>query len=630
MRPPGTRRWDLLTIGDPCADDVIAVESVPVRGSKTVGRFVGTFAGGTEANVACAAARLGGRVGVFGRVGDDARGQLLKDAFERDNVATDHLVQVAGERSATTAVLLDATGEKSVVYQPMPSAPLDLARLDEALRVARVVYLMPYALDDLLAVSRLARERGSLVAIDLEAAVAPDTEAMQARISAADIVFFNEEGFRRATGKSPNEETLAAVRRSGPSLVAVTLGGAGAVALDKSGFAHQPAFATQVVDTTGAGDTFNAAFLVAYLSGEPLAVALRNACAAASCTVAARGARPGMPDRAHVAQVLAANGDAGVPRDDAAPSRHLVVFGSINGDVLVEAGHLPLPGETVLGSQMHASPGGKGANQAHAAALYGAPTALYGMVGDDLQAAPALAQLKAHGVAVCGVGTASAQPTGLALVTVEPGGENTIVVVAGANRCARAAQVPDDILRAGGLLLLQLEVEPNESLRLAARARRLGCRVLLNASPMPKLFTLRPGTADILIVNRVELSQLCSASPHDRDGAWLQMARDAAVRLEADLLVTLGAEGSAFVGRDGTLHRATACRVDPVDTTGAGDTYVGVFAAALLEHGSVPEAMEAASVAAALACERHGVQVAQPTREAIDARRVREDRRRTP
>jgi ribokinase len=608
---PAARRWDVLAIGDPCADVVVRTETLPPRGGKVLGRAAGIFPGGTEANVACAVARLGGTACAFGRVGSDAHGALLRTSFEEEGVATKYLASEPGLASASATVLVDAAGEKTIVYAPMPPAPLDLARLDEALRASRIAYLMPYSLDELHAVHRAAREHGTRVAIDLEAALVPDRDAMNSRVALADVVFFNEAGFRSGTGQAPTAASLAEVLSAGPQAVVVTLGAGGAMALDANGFVHQEAFAADAVDTTGAGDTFNAAFLVAWLDGQRLAHALRHACAAASCAVAAVGARAGMPRRHQVAALLSEPGNA-------APSgQRLMVFGSINADLIVQAQRLPQAGETLLGTQAHVSPGGKGANQAHAAALYGAPTALYGMVGRDAQAAPALALLEAGGVDLSGVGVATGQPTGLAFVTVGPAGENTIVVVPGANRELLAEQVPEAALQAGGMLLLQLETDVNETIALARRARQAGCRVLLNVSPVPERFELPPGIADILVMNRLEVLQLCRGMP-SLAREWLDTARDAAHRWQAELLVTLGKDGAVFIGRDGSLHRAAAHDIEAVDTTGAGDTYVGVFAAALLEGQPVPQAMEAAASAAALACLRPGVQVAQPSRTEIE------------
>jgi len=297
----------------------------------------------------------------------------------------------------------------------------------------------------------------------------------------------------------------------------------------------------------------------------------------------------------------------------------LSVFGSINLDVSVRSKRLPLPGETVIGGAALLSPGGKGANQAHAAQRFGVPTRLYGMVGGDAFAAPALAGLVAAGVDLSGVGVSDTDATGLALITVGESGENAIVVAPGANLAARAAQVPDAALQGSRVLLLQLEVKPAESFAIARRAKRLGCKVILNAAPLTAGLQLDRSAVDLLLVNAIELEQLCAQcatcgiDPMDS-------ARALARLLQLDVLVTLGAAGSFLAHADGRHAAARALAVSPVDTTGAGDTFAGVFAAAVASGHPAPEAMQLASVAAGLACLLPGAQVAQPDRAAIEAR----------
>jgi len=285
---------------------------------------------------------------------------------------------------------------------------------------------------------------------------------------------------------------------------------------------------------------------------------------------------------------------------------------------MLSSKRLPRAGETVLGSCALLSPGGKGANQAHAAQRFGVPTRLFGMVGDDAFAGPALAGLRRAGVQLDGVGVAPRVPTGLAIISVANGGDNAIVVAPGANLAARAAQVSDEALQASRALLLQLEVPSVESFMLARRARRLGCKVMLNASPLPPGLLLEAAAIDLLIVNSVELDQLCTLrqtygiDPMDK-------ARALASALQLDVLVTLGAEGSCLAQRDGGHAAARALDVPVIDTTGAGDTYAGVFAAAIARGDPPQQAMELASVAAGLACTQPGAQLAQPDRGAVEA-----------
>jgi sugar/nucleoside kinase (ribokinase family) len=301
-----SRRWDLLAFGDPCADVVIGVTEAPRFGEKVLGRRLGTFAGGTTANTACAFAKLGGRAAVYGRVGDDAHAALLRESLHAFGVDTQCLHGEPHSASASVIALIPPTGERAIVYMPMAPQPLHTQELEAALQQSRVLYAMPYELDEFIVASRIARDSGAQVAIDIEAAVAPDREAMLQRIAHADIAFFNESGFMAGTGEAPTAAALAALLDTGLHTVVVTLGAAGAMAASREVFVQHPAFAQEVVDdTTGAGDTFNAAFLVAMLEGQSLQASLRFACAAASHAVTAVGARSGMPDRAMVDRAVA-------------------------------------------------------------------------------------------------------------------------------------------------------------------------------------------------------------------------------------------------------------------------------------------------------------------------------------
>jgi ribokinase len=297
----------------------------------------------------------------------------------------------------------------------------------------------------------------------------------------------------------------------------------------------------------------------------------------------------------------------------------LTVFGSINLDVSVRSSRLPQPGETLMGGQAMLSPGGKGANQAHAARCFGVPTRMYGKVGGDAFATAALLMLRHADVDLCGVEVSASDPTGLAVITVSEVGENTIVVAPGANHAVRARQVPDAVLHTSRVLLLQLEVPWAESQALAWRARLAGCKVVLNASPLPPHEALQQLDAiDLLIVNIVELGQLC-AQHGMADGDPLQSARRLAAALRRDVVVTLGASGSVLMQASGEHIHAPALPVQAVDTTGAGDTYAGVLCAALATGETPARAMAFASTAAALACQRPGAQAAQPSRAEIDA-----------
>lgn len=296
----------------------------------------------------------------------------------------------------------------------------------------------------------------------------------------------------------------------------------------------------------------------------------------------------------------------------------VVVFGSINIDVALSLERLPGRGETVLGRRCVVSPGGKGANQAHAARRAGAPVAMAGMVGADAFAAPALARLRAEGVDLSRVGETADEPTGCATIWVEEGtGASTIAVASGANTRLAHSQVPDELLDGDAVLLLQHETPLEENHRLVERAARRGRRILLNAAPAFPVPDDVLAALDVLIVNEVEIVQVVAHAgggdePPRSLPAWL------ARRFGLTVAATLGAGGSVcHTGRE-AIH-TPALEVRPVDTTGAGDTFAGVLAASLAAGRDLREAARFATVAGSLACTRAGAQSSQPAWAEIEA-----------
>lgn len=295
----------------------------------------------------------------------------------------------------------------------------------------------------------------------------------------------------------------------------------------------------------------------------------------------------------------------------------LLVFGSINLDIAFDAERLPAPGETVLGHGWRISPGGKGANQAHAARRYGLATSLVGAVGDDDFAEPAVAQLRAHGVDLSALQRLPGA-TGCAGIVVDARGENQIVVAPGVNLGLRASHVPDALLSRARAVLLQMECDAGQNLALIERAKAQGCRVLLNNAPARPLAQDWLRALDVLIVNQIELDTTAR-----RDGITLGDApaqlRELARRHALTVVLTLGAQGVLASASGEPLLRLPALPVTVADTTGAGDTFAGVFAAALAEQLSLRDALVRGIVAAGLACTRAGAQRSQPDRAEIDA-----------
>jgi ribokinase len=303
----------------------------------------------------------------------------------------------------------------------------------------------------------------------------------------------------------------------------------------------------------------------------------------------------------------------------------ILVFGSINIDLVAQVPAIARPGETVLSRSAETRFGGKGANQAVAAARARRDPAIAvhmaGAVGADGFGQSARDNLAANGVDTTGLRNEAA-PTGWACIAVTPDGENAITVASGANLHATQDQVPDAWLTPDTLLVLQMEVPPEQSLRLARRARDRGGRVLLNLAPAPAdlphdVLAGLLGAVDILVVNEHE-AEIAGRALATTAAGVEAMAAAIATHHGVATAVTLGARGAVVALPDGTLQRVAARPVQPVDTTGAGDTFTGVLAASLADGMTLQDAARRACVAGSLACMALGAQAAMPTAAALD------------
>lgn len=290
----------------------------------------------------------------------------------------------------------------------------------------------------------------------------------------------------------------------------------------------------------------------------------------------------------------------------------VLIVGSLNTDILVRVRRAPFPGETVLGSDAEVQPGGKGANQAVAAARAGAPVAFCGAAGRDSFAPVPRGALSAANVDLTHLRELDV-PSGVALITISDGGENSITVASGANARLSATDLPADFSGVSHLLMQQ-EIPEETVLAAAQRARAAGAQVMLNAAPAREPPDELWPLLDILIVNEHELAQLAGTSVGQEQAA----ARSLLSRGVGTVIVTLGKRGSLAV-MQGEVMRQPAHPVEVVDTTGAGDTFCGVLAAWLSGGAALSESLKAANVAGALACTKLGAQAAMPTRAEIEA-----------
>lgn len=295
----------------------------------------------------------------------------------------------------------------------------------------------------------------------------------------------------------------------------------------------------------------------------------------------------------------------------------IVVFGSINIDLIGHAPTLMRPGETVLGTSLEFSPGGKGGNQALAASRAGAEVKMVGCVGSDDFATRALALLSEAEIDLSGVRRMD-RHTGTALIIVDDAGENMITVLPGANSRLTAAALEQAGIADGDYLLLQLETPMDGVFAAATLARHNGAKVVLNLAPFVDFDPALLEKVDVLVVNETELAgvlKLLEAPKLDEADAvsWLSE------KFGNTVVATLGSRGAIAVAA-GSVTTVSSLKIKPVDTVGAGDTFVGYLAAGLAEGGDLSSAMERASVAAGLACLTPGAQPSIPERPVVDSR----------
>lgn len=307
---------------------------------------------------------------------------------------------------------------------------------------------------------------------------------------------------------------------------------------------------------------------------------------------------------------------------------NILVVGSLNADLVVRAPHFPGPGETIRGEDLQVIAGGKGANQAVAAARLGAQVAMLGRVGRDKFGEFLLDNLDANNVDARFV-QRDDSATGTAIIVVDSSGQNSIVLSAGSNGHVSPADVNLAPFPARGLLLLQLEIPTPTVLRAAQRARQLGMQVILNPAPAQELPDELITLTDFLIPNESELALLSGMDVTDVASAE-RAARILLARGAKNVIVTLGDKGALIVDRNMSAHVDTY-KVKVVDTTAAGDAFIGGFASKLLESAGLPayareqtgalhiqQAVQFGCACGALATTKFGAQPSLPTRDEVE------------
>jgi ribokinase len=292
----------------------------------------------------------------------------------------------------------------------------------------------------------------------------------------------------------------------------------------------------------------------------------------------------------------------------------ILVIGSLNADLVVRAPHFPLPGETISGGDLQIIPGGKGANQAVAAARQGASVAMIGRVGKDSFGPFLIESLKSNNVDASHV-RVDESATGTAIIVVDSNGQNSIVLSAGANGKVSALDI-DALNLEAKVLLLQLEIPLETVIHTAKWGKQKGMIVILNPAPARELPDELIANADYIIPNETELS-LLSGVPVTDDASADKAAKVLLSRGAKNVIVTLGSNGALLVSEKQVIH-VDAYKVEVIDTTAAGDAFIGGFASALLRGIEIEKAVKYANSCGALAATKFGAQPSLPTKEDVE------------
>jgi ribokinase len=293
----------------------------------------------------------------------------------------------------------------------------------------------------------------------------------------------------------------------------------------------------------------------------------------------------------------------------------IIVFGSLNVDMVLPVESMPRPGDTLLCPEYKLHPGGKGANQAVAAAHMGADVHMFGCVGDDSFSHLCRDSLNASKVQTQYMVTCD-KPTGCATICVDARGENMITVASGANLLASSALVPDEMLTDSSILVLQMEVRPEENWQLIERASQRGTRVILNLAPAQAIPDHILKSLSVLVMNQIEATVLALNLGFDIISPTIA-ARRISSKYGITCIVTLGADGAFAASPQGTWT-VQALPITAVDTTAAGDAFVGVFAASLAKDMTLDESLRRATVASGLACTSVGAQTSLPDAQQVE------------
>ncbi len=298
--------------------------------------------------------------------------------------------------------------------------------------------------------------------------------------------------------------------------------------------------------------------------------------------------------------------------------KKILVVGSMNMDLVTRVSHIPCPGETILGQEFEQIPGGKGANQALAISKLGGHVGMIGRVGKDSYGEILIKNLKTYGVDIEGIEMLEDQPTGTAFIMVADDGNNSIVVVPGANSGVTGSLISDVELTAFDMILCQMEIPIDTVTEIIIRSKNLGLKTILNPAPGSPISSQLLNYLDLIIPNENEFQIITGQNPFDTDSLDTGMTYFFEHGVE-EVIVTLGDKGAIYRHRDGKEIVRKAYKVKAVDTTAAGDSFIGGVLSRLVLDASIEEAIQYGMMVGAVTVSRKGAQSSLPDEEEISA-----------
>lgn len=290
------KQYDVAAIGSGNIDIILGVPAFPEKGGKIVGKLLGKQIGGTVANSACVMGRLGLNVASVSCVGDDSYGKEISSDFEKFNVDRTFIREIPGHTANMAVIFVDYSGEKSLIYAPGDDREWDDEYASLAIEQSRYLYTMPADIEKFQKLAECAHKSKTKIVVDIEPHIASTPERLHTILSLSDIAIFNQAGFLVGCGEKPEIENLRRLQQKYQlDAVVVTLDADGVVAVTEYESEQLSCFDVSVVDTTGAGDTFNGAFVYSLVNNMSLHSALEFASATAAISITALGAKGNLP-----------------------------------------------------------------------------------------------------------------------------------------------------------------------------------------------------------------------------------------------------------------------------------------------------------------------------------------------